>query len=113
MSQKDNNYMAVESFVGTKVLTTDNGNTRIFSADVSYTNRKTGKVTILSNVQIIVSVNIVYGGLVISISGLQDEDGCFVEHSTNFNSFQFANGQLTINGIDNIGTKGNYSLVIT
>lgn len=112
MSQKEKNMQAVESYLGTKHLDVDNGSTRILNADVSYTNHKTKKVEELDGTQIIVSRDYQYGGLAVKIAGLQDKEGCFVNHSTNFNTFGFANSKLTINGIDNTGTKGDFTLVI-
>ena len=113
MSQKEKNLHAVDAYVDTKTLDVDNGNTRIFCADISYTNLKTGKVSVLTNAQIIVSTVYPYGGYAVSVAGLQDIAGCFVEHNTNFNLFSFANGQLSIKGKDNTGTKGDFTLVIT
>lgn len=113
MSQKERNLQNVESYVQTKHLDVDNGSIRVFTAGVSYTNHKTSKVEVLTGTQIIVSWDYQYGGLVVKIAGLQDKEGCFVEHSTNFNTFRFANSQLTINGTDNTGLKGNFTLVLT
>ena len=113
MSQKEKNLQAVESYVETKHLDVDNGSIRIFTADVSYTNHKTDTVAVLAGTQIIVGWDYQYGGLAVKIAGLQDKEGCFVEHSTNFNTFRFVNSQLTINGIDKTGLKGNFTLVLT
>lgn len=103
---------AVDAYVSTKNLDTDNGNTRIFKTDISYTNHKTGMVTPLVNTQIIVSYVVAFSCYTVCISGLQDIAGCFVEHSTNFNVFTYSNGQLTIKGIDKTGTKGDFTLVL-
>lgn len=113
MSQKEKNMQAVESYVETKHLDNNNGSVRVFSADVSYTNHKSGKVEVLAGTQIIVSRDYQYGGLAVEIAGLQDKEGCFVEHSTNFNFFRYANSQLTIEGRDKTGLKGNFTLVLT
>ena len=80
---------------------------------MSYTNHKTGKATILSDVEIIISTDIQFGGYNVSIAASQDVEGCFVEHSTNFNTFTCANNQLTINGKDIAGIKGDFTLVIS
>lgn len=113
MTQKEKNLQAVDTYMERKVFEVDNGNTRIFRADVSYFNKKTRKTTIRNAVQVSVSTIVFYGGYVLSISDLQDEEGCFVEHNTNFNEFTFANGQLTIKGKDNTGNKGDYVLVVS
>lgn len=57
MNQKEKNLQAVEAYVGNKHLNVDNGSVRTFNADVSYTNHKTNKVTILAGIQIIVSID--------------------------------------------------------
>jgi hypothetical protein len=112
MNQKEKNLQAVDAYMATKKLVSDNGSTRIINADVSYTNHKTGKITVLTNAQIIVSWDYQYGGRSVKIVGIQDVEGCFVEHSTNFNNFNFANDQLTIEGVDKTGTKGDFTLVL-
>ncbi len=112
MSQKEKNMQAVDAYVDTKTLSVDNGSTRIFNADISYTNHKTGMVNVLKNTSVIVSYVVAYGCYNVSVSSLYDVTGCFVEHSTSFNVFSFANGQLTIKGKDNTGTKGDFTLVL-
>ena len=112
MSQKEKNIQAVDDYVYTKTLDVDNGNTRIFCSDISYINHKTGEVSVLKNTKINVSTVYPYGGYAVSIAGLQDIAGCFVEHNTNFNLLSFTNGQLTIKGKDNTGTKGDFTLVL-
>lgn len=112
MSQKEKNFSAVDAYVDTMTLSVDNGHTRIFSADISYTNHKTGMVKVLTGAQIIVSYVVVYGCYTVSVAALQDVEGCFVEHSTSFNVFSFSNGQLTIKGKDKTGQKGDFTLVL-
>lgn len=111
--QKQKNEEAVNAFVANKNVIGGNEMVKIIKADVSYTNHKTGKVTILSSTEIYVSTVIPYGGYTVSVAELQDKEGCFVEHNTNFNTFTCSNEQLTINGKDNTGIKGDYTLVLS
>ncbi len=113
MTQKQKNAEAVNTYVSTKKVIGGNDLVRIIKADVSYTNHKTDMVTILSDVEIIVSTDIQFGGYNVSVAALQDVEGCFVSHSTNFNTFTCANEQLIINGKDSSCNKGDFTLVIS
>lgn len=112
MSQKEKNFSVVDAYVDTKTLSVESKHTRIFNADISYTNHKTGSVKVLTDTPIRVSYVVAFGCYAVSIAALQDVEGCFVEHSTSFNVFSFSNGQLTIKGKDNTGNKGDFTLVI-
>ena len=113
MIQKQKNADAVNAYISTKKVIGGNDLVRIIKADVSYTNHKTEKVTILSDVEIIISTDIQFGGYNVSVAALQDVEGCFVSHSTNFNTFTCANEQLIIIGKDTSGNKGDFTLVIS
>ena len=115
MSYIEDNESAVYDYLGTKYkrLEVNNGNTKMFKADVSYNNLKTGGIIIKHDAQISVSMNYPYGGYVISLLDLEDSNSCFIQHSTNYNSFSYTHGQLTIIGKDNNANKGDYILVLS
>lgn len=111
--QKQKNADAVNAFISTKELLVNNGMVRTLKADISYENLKTGKVTVKSATDVYVNNIVGFGGYTVCVAELQDEEGCFVEHNTNFNTFTFANNQLTIIGKNLTNTKGDFSLVVS
>lgn len=112
MNQKEKNLQAIDAYVKNKNLIINNGEVRMFSANAEYINLKTNTTTVLHNTQIYVSTIYPYGGYSIKISELQDVEGCFVEHNTNFSTFNYANERLTIKGRDKNNIKGDYTLVL-
>lgn len=109
---KMKNIEALRNYEATKMKITDNGSVRTYKADVEYKNHKTGNEYILSDIEVISANEMLFGGYNLFVADLQDMNDAFVKVSTNFGSWSFSNGTLTVKGIDKTGVKGDYTLIL-